>query len=672
MYFQLKKLTLTNFMGFRKETFNFSKGLTLVVGPNGSGKSSILEALALSFQIKERGNSVNTYIYKNADSAQIDLEAVWLEKPLSITSVFSKKGRKITRVIKYDGLSLENTVANNFLTKHFNEKSLIISFALQGNERFLTNSKMQNFKNFMELLQIDFTKELNLTKNFIRTLKQDITTETAQLHTHEGALQYIEKQISDIQTQLQSMGIVPTTVDKKEIELLEKECELKAYELNSLVDKKNNFEKVKSTLDNLNKIIKEDEASLLKVQTSLKDVHVPEPQNCENIKQDYEQKKNQLTDILKQIEETQHGKSSISSKLDTEIQRKNQIHSGICPTCLQKVENNILQNNDNEISNLKLQLTQIETKNNDLIVHKNNINQELQSLNEKIKTIEQINQQIPWMQQNRQNLEQNEHTLITKLEQNKKRKTDLESQNLSSSFTTEVDSLEKELNNLKNKKRALENQNKECEIFNEKKTSLENNLQNQKTQLKEVGKEKDSCNGKIVELETSLNEYMNVQQVFENIPKVHTQHVVKELEALMDNSAKLFGYAGIRIEMDDTGMDFFLIKQYNENKEKFEIEIPYHMCSSFQKNLINISCVLALCTLFDVPFICIDELDANADKSNTLKLSPLIRSMLLKAPIVSVTHSEALSSELLKTGEDVAILELKQDLIKQESFVEEF
>ncbi|MFH1955281.1 MAG: AAA family ATPase, partial [Patescibacteria group bacterium] len=41
----IKELTLTNFRNHKKATFNFSKGVNLILGPNTSGKSNVLEVL---------------------------------------------------------------------------------------------------------------------------------------------------------------------------------------------------------------------------------------------------------------------------------------------------------------------------------------------------------------------------------------------------------------------------------------------------------------------------------------------------------------------------------------------------------------------------------------------------------------------------------------------------
>ena len=43
----LQELTLQNFRSFKKKSFEFSSGLTVIVGPNTIGKTNILEAVYL-------------------------------------------------------------------------------------------------------------------------------------------------------------------------------------------------------------------------------------------------------------------------------------------------------------------------------------------------------------------------------------------------------------------------------------------------------------------------------------------------------------------------------------------------------------------------------------------------------------------------------------------------
>ena len=109
---RLEKLVLKDFMCFEYKEFDLSKDLTAIIGTNGSGKSAAEEALALSFQVMERGSAVGNYVRKTPDDsvkkAYVDLYCTWMGKPLEIHSIFAGgNGRKITRTVKYDGEEYE-------------------------------------------------------------------------------------------------------------------------------------------------------------------------------------------------------------------------------------------------------------------------------------------------------------------------------------------------------------------------------------------------------------------------------------------------------------------------------------------------------------------------------------------------------------------------------------
>jgi predicted ATP-binding protein involved in virulence len=51
MNMRIDQLTVQNFKGFKKETFEFDKSFNLLVGVNGSGKTSVLDALAVALGV---------------------------------------------------------------------------------------------------------------------------------------------------------------------------------------------------------------------------------------------------------------------------------------------------------------------------------------------------------------------------------------------------------------------------------------------------------------------------------------------------------------------------------------------------------------------------------------------------------------------------------------------
>jgi chromosome segregation ATPase len=63
--------------------------------------------------------------------------------------------------------------------------------------------------------------------------------------------------------------------------------------------------------------------------------------------------------------------------------------------------------------------------------------------------------------------------------------------------------------------------------------------------------------------------------------------------------------------------------------------------------------------MFRVPFICIDELDANSDDANTNKLGDLVLEMLKTVPVVAVSHDSNLVAKMLQDSQSVSILKME-------------
>lgn len=83
----LKSIRLQNFRSYNDETFEFEKGVNIVVGPNASGKTNLLEALLVTY----RGSS-----FRARDSELIKLGRPWAR--LDVKTPTQLRTVKITRV----------------------------------------------------------------------------------------------------------------------------------------------------------------------------------------------------------------------------------------------------------------------------------------------------------------------------------------------------------------------------------------------------------------------------------------------------------------------------------------------------------------------------------------------------------------------------------------------
>jgi ABC-type uncharacterized transport system ATPase subunit len=135
------------------------------------------------------------------------------------------------------------------------------------------------------------------------------------------------------------------------------------------------------------------------------------------------------------------------------------------------------------------------------------------------------------------------------------------------------------------------------------------------------------------------------------------KNVLDDIIKVCNSIVTDFGYKDLKIIQDEKGLEFILANWPLGDVE--EADSTYEMCSTFEKSLINISFIYALAKMFRVPFICIDELDANSDDANTNKLGDLVLEMLKTVPVVAVSHDSNLVGKMLQDAQSVSILKME-------------
>lgn len=678
--FSIKKLELIDFMKFNHKVFNFADDLAIVIGGNGTGKSSILEALALSFQVKDRGSSVQRYIRHGKTSATVKLTCNWLGKDLVIESTFATAGaRRIHRVVTYDGNTYEDTRANNYLLEFFDNRSLVVAFALQGNEKFLTTSRTTNLKNLINLLQLDFSKELVYTKGQVNTFEKEKTEVLNEINRQQGAYEVLIKNKEQTDSRLVEL--------KKQLELVENGVPVDINNLDTqLFELKNNLQeilKAKQSSDNLLLNLNAAKSQLQTNKNNLQNVdnqlnNLPVDADIQDTKEteDLISKLNQeildLQNTISQIGQTStevnNNLTVLRTKQSFELKRKQQLADGICPTCLQKVEkatslelDQKIQQIATDMENLEKTLQEKGQAKLDAEKQLNEVKQQGVAANKQLNEIQKKNAEIEHSKALKETLLGSKKSLEQLISSSQTTVDDLQKQ-----YSESVVDRSQEISEYQNKINEIESQKTNALNLSQQKISVKNGISECEQLLNRLKNDieitKQNIDAKTASLETiqkDIEKWTKAQETFTLLPKIHLKTFIDDIKVVCSSIAAEFGYKGIDILSDEKGIDFIL--QDWPLEDVTEANTEYEMCSAFERNLINLSLVYALSRMFRVPFVCIDELDSSADIENTAKLGELVKLILQYTPVVTVSHDSSLVDSLLQSNYKVSILKTEEE-----------
>ena len=678
--FSIKKLELIDFMKFNHKVFNFADDLAIVIGGNGTGKSSILEALALSFQVKDRGSSVQRYIRHGKTSATVKLTCNWLGKDLVIESTFATAGaRRIHRVVTYDGNTYEDTRANNYLLEFFDNRSLVVAFALQGNEKFLTTSRTTNLKNLINLLQLDFSKELVYTKGQVNTFEKEKTEVLNEINRQQGAYDVLIKNKEQTDSRLVEL--------KKQLELVENGVPVDINNLDTqLFELKNNLQeilKAKQSSDNLLLNLNAAKSQLQTNKNNLQNVdnqlsNLPVDADIQDTKEteDLISKLNQeildLQNTISQIgqasTEVNNNLTVLRTKQSFELKRKQQLADGICPTCLQKVEkaaslelDQKIQQIATDMENLEKTLQEKDQAKLDAEKQLNEVKQQGATADKQLNEIQKKNAEIEHSKALKETLLGSKKSLEQLISSSQTTVDDLQKQ-----YSESVVDRSQEISEYQNKINEIESQKTNALNLSQQKISVKNGISECEQLLNRLKNDieitKQNIDAKTASLETiqkDIEKWTKAQETFTLLPKIHLKTFIDDIKVVCSSIAAEFGYKGIDILSDEKGIDFIL--QDWPLEDVTEANTEYEMCSAFERNLINLSLVYALSRMFRVPFVCIDELDSSADIENTAKLGELVKLILQYTPVVTVSHDSSLVDSLLQSNYKVSILKTEEE-----------
>ena len=340
-----------------------------------------------------------------------------------------------------------------------------------------------------------------------------------------------------------------------------------------------------------------------------------------------------LTDIDKQL-------SVLKYSLDENRKHLASSSSGVCHSCGQPIDKNHLaklQEEKNELQS-KLDVTKSQRDSEEATIEK--LQQSIRDL------------QAETLQYN--NKLSQEESLQTTIEATTVQIVDL--QELIETLQRSVDSYVSELNQLGEKKHALE----ELEQAQEKVRNLENEKKDLELKIRDANaivisnierkrfnegvdrREKEDTErahdaaDKLNNLQLSTNVNKTCIDIFENkLPNYIILRVCKDLEGFINDVVqRAFPYITVELRADRSGVNFF----YKTDTSKEVISIS--MASGAQKRIITLAYQIALASLFNTGAIFLDEIDASMSSTSATIVYDFISSLCNFDQVFFISHRQ--------------------------------
>lgn len=206
----LQTLVLSDFMCIESAEIDFTDNyLTIFYGDNGQGKSAVMEAIALCFTERRRGDSYKDFIRHGAAAASICLTATIQGKPIvfNINIVDKKGSTPFQRSIVYEEKPYTNSECTALLQSFDTEYLQHIMFSMQDEGNITDLKPAERARLLKRILNFEFTSQVESLDTLINQSTQTITilqTRTEMLTSREFKYQELREALDpDVKKRIQ-------------------------------------------------------------------------------------------------------------------------------------------------------------------------------------------------------------------------------------------------------------------------------------------------------------------------------------------------------------------------------------------------------------------------------------------------------------------------------------
>ena len=650
----INEISLTNFESIESLHLTFDNHqMTSIRGENGSGKSTLFHAIAFLLFNYKKGDSYRSYVRLGADEAHLEMTALLDDFPVVYDVTIKAEGRSgtpVTRKVTYKDTVYGTSDYSKFIKDNNLDHLEEIMFLFQDSTSIIEARPAERAAMLRKLFNLDFSSYAARLKDEQEDNKIGIVEYNTILKDLQGRTYEKQSLTREIPTALID------TWEERIAEINKELSALSSFNTRDLISCRQAISECERLLSSERAKLQSKTSELIRRQVSLESYTESHSSLLNGIDRATYRKNinSHLEELARLLEETELDKTNHTSTL-TDIDKQlsvlkysldeNRKHlasssSGVCHSCGQPIDKNHLVKLQEEKNELQLKFDAAKSQRDSEEV-----------------TIKKLQQNIIDLQaetsQYNNKLSQ-EESLQTTIEATTVQIVDL--QELIETLQRNVDSYVSELNQLGEKKHALE----ELEQAQEKVRNLENEKKDLELKIRDANaivisnierkrfnegvdrREKEDTEkahdaaDKLNNLQLSTNVNKTCIDIFENkLPNYIILRVCKDLEGFINDVVqRAFPYITVELRADRSGVNFF----YKTDTSKEVISIS--MASGAQKRIITLAYQIALASLFNTGAIFLDEIDASMSSTSATIVYDFISSLCNFDQVFFISHRQ--------------------------------
>lgn len=654
----LHSLSLTDFMCIESVELDFSDNfITIITGNNGSGKSSILEAIALCFTERRRGDSFKDYIRHGSASSKIHLEATIQSKAIIFdVSIVDKKGSTpFQRSIQYDGVTYINSECSVLLQSFDVEYLQHIMFSMQGEGNITDLKPAERARLLKRILNFEFTPQIESLDQMINQAMQEsliLQTKADSLSKRTFQYERLRPALDDATRHRLTQDITRDSITLKNLErevLLQTEIQQRLSILRAqhteLSGRKSNIEFDIRTIEAASK---KSEADKQKYTTALNELpNVVNVQgtiaelveNIEIASQLIEQEDHFIVNVLPKIEKLQSKNMELSTHIEAHKQGK-------CPQCGQNTHPEKVPTMVDMLNELTKDLGELaDLKDNavsSIAHHKSNIlawKTEIGSLTNAVNNSQLMRKQytelLKTIQDNLDhstiNLQQKRDSLATVITTLSTTKGQIDEMTANAIDTSSIYALDEKI-------KVNQKQLQDDDIVKNVNATIVSQNERIKKEATENEQALQENNQQLNTLLTNIATYREAKKILEtDLPNYIIVKACSKLEKHLNTFiANVRKDMVVRLLQSRSGVEFF----YSPNGMPATIDdwTSTKMASGFEKELLATAWRVALARAYNLSILLLDEIDSAANPVSSEKMFRELANLQGFEQLIIITH----------------------------------